>query len=626
MCGINGIISYQRNPDEVRVRKMNQLIADRGPDNEGIYNKGPCVLGHRRLSIIDLSPNGNQPMVEDSQGLAIVYNGEIYNYREIKQELQNKGYIFKTTTDTEVILFGFDCWGIESLCKKLSGMFAFAIWDERKKELYIARDRFGEKPLYFNYDGNEFCFSSVATAISKTSNKKFKINELGLFSYFHLGYCLPQYHIFKEIQSLEPASFGILTYNNFVSKKYWDFDLEAPSQFDNSWENELNRLIKNAVSSQLVSDVPIGCLLSGGVDSTLISSFASEVNPNLKLFTAKMKNSNLDESPLAAKIAQEIGGKHYIIEADPLTESDFYNLMGKFSEPLGDASALGVWLITKKAKEHVKVVLTGDGGDEFFAGYKTVDLHKKLHLIKKYTNNKIFKSLQITAGNFIEKSNISNENIQKALTFLRLISLSYREFHVSKSLLPFGSPNIFANYFNNKELERVLICKLFSIWDLNPMKSDLTKQLLFDIKTDLPNDYLRKVDTSTMANSIESRAPFLDYKLAEYAMSLPNKVKRHNNESKGALKSILKSRISNETYKQIVSGKRGFVLPIDNWINNEWANISNNLLNSELVKEGVLNFNFVQHILKNAKLNPERYSRVRYSLIALDSWYNNQIN
>lgn len=625
MCGINGIINYNKNPDEQRVRKMNQIIADRGPDNEGYYIKGPCILGHRRLSIIDLTSNGNQPMVKDAHGLAIIFNGEIYNYKIIKEELQEKGYKFKTNSDTEVILFGFDYWGIENLCKKLSGMFAFAIWDEKKNQLNIARDRFGEKPFYFYYDGTEFCFSSVATAISKTADKKFNLNELGLFSYFQLGYCLPQYHIFNEIQSLEPASFGILSSNNFVSQKYWDFDCNENKDFNN-WENQLSGLLKNAVSSQLVSDVPIGCLLSGGVDSTLISSFASELNPNLKLFTAKMKNSKLDESVLAKKIAKEIGGKHYLIEADPLSESDFYNLMGKFSEPLGDASALGVWLISKKAKDHVKVVLTGDGGDEFFAGYKTVDLHQKVNSIKKLTNSNFLKPILIRITKIIQNSKSSNQNIQKALTLLRLISTSYREYHVGKSLLPLGTPDVFANNFFNKDLEEVLLGKLFSIWDLNLKKSDLTKQLLYDIKTDLPNDYLRKVDTATMANSVESRAPFLDYKLAEFAMSLPNSIKRNNNQSKGALKTILRSRISPEIYKQIVSEKRGFVLPIDNWISNEWSNISNNLLNSDLIKDGVLNINFVQHIIKNAKINPERYSRIRYSLIALDSWYRNQIN
>jgi asparagine synthase (glutamine-hydrolysing) len=624
MCGINGIVNFFETPSKDRVNKMCTLMPHRGPDFLGIHAEGPFVLGHRRLSIIDLSEMGNQPMVDKNLGISIAFNGEIYNYQELREKLRASGYSFTTNTDTEVLIKGFVHWGIEKLCKNLTGMFAFALWSEKDQALFLARDRFGEKPLYYVQEGNNFIFSSVATIISRTSDRLIDLNPLGILSFLKLGYCLSPFHVFEGLQSLPPAHYAKIDKTGIKRNEYWRLETSIKEIETKDLTQNIERLLYDSIQNQLISDVPLGCLLSGGVDSALVASIAAEFNPNMRLFTVKMPGSDLDESALAMKIAKKTGGVHSVVDAAPMEQDDFYRFMGMFSEPLGDASALGVWMVAREAKKQVTVVLTGDGGDELFAGYKTIDLHLGLQGIRPFTANPVSRGISSLYDSVMERA-MDLEGLRKVSTYLRLLSQTHRNFHISKSLVPMGYHNLAGEILKRKQNEEIVKGHLSYIWKMGEGNSSLDAQMLFDIRTDLPFDYLAKVDTATMAHSLEARAPFLNHHLAEKAFNFNIENRRLGNTSKGILKAVLQKRLGNELHKEITSEKRGFVLPIDTWFQTNWKEMTEDLINSPLVKSGYLNKSVVANILKKSNANPERFSRIKYSMLALDAWYRNQI-
>lgn len=615
MCGIAGAVNYSGIPNFDRVKRMSQAMAYRGPDNQGVASYGSCVLGHRRLSIIDLSDEANQPFGYGDK--AIVFNGEIYNYRELRSDLLKSGMEFRTSSDTEVILVAYEAWGLEKLCQRLTGMFAFAIWDRTKEELILARDRFGEKPMYYAEEGNSFLFSSVATTIARSSDNGVVLSRDGLQSYLQLGYCHQDYEIFEGIRALPPASYAVLHAKGLSISRYWDIGFSTDSMTFDQALTSVEELLRKSVERQMEADVPLGCLLSGGVDSTLVASISTEFNPNMHLYTVRMPDSSLDESDIARETARQIGGRHRVIEAEPIHEDDFAALMGQFSQPLGDASALGVWMVAQEAKKEVSVVLTGDGGDEFFEGYNTVPLHLSVKNLRKIFRNPIGKGVGSSIDTLTRGIGYQR-HIRKAGTFLKLVSTSHMTYHTQKSLLPSGHSKILSGF---EESKASLDQHLMHIWNDSPSADDRYAQAYFDIKTDLPGDYLAKVDTATMAHSLESRSPFLDHKLAEFGYSLPVEYKFYNGQPKGILKQLLKKRVGPDLFSQISEGKRGFVVPIDTWFNGSWAGLVEDLLNSPLFDDGYLNKSEVRKIVERAQRNPYVYSRIRYSLIALDLWY-----
>ena len=624
MCGINGIVNFFETPSRERVDRMCTLMPHRGPDFSGIHAQGPFALGHRRLSILDLSEKGNQPMIDNNLGITIVFNGEIYNYQELRDNLRASGYSFVTNTDTEVLVKGFEHWGIEKLCQKLTGMFAFALWSEKEQALFLARDRFGEKPLYYTQEGKNFIFSSVATVISRTSDRLPELNPMGILSFLNLGYCLSPFHVLEDLQTLPPANYARLDKTGFKRKEYWKLVISKSEIDTRELTNEIEDLLYHSIQNQLISDVPLGCLLSGGVDSALVASIAAEFNPNMRLFTVKMPGSDLDESILAKKIAKKTGGIHTVVDATPMEQEDFYSFMGMFSEPLGDASALGVWMVAREARKQVTVVLTGDGGDELFAGYKTIDLHLGLEGIRSFSANPLTKGISRLYDSVMESA-LDAARWRKVSTYLRLLSQTHRDFHISKSLVPVGYRDLAGDMLKSKQNGEMVERHLADIWSKGEGKGSMDSQMLFDIRTDLPFDYLAKVDTATMAHSLEARAPFLNHHLAEKAFNLSLEQRRLGNTSKGILKAILQKRLGEELHREITSEKRGFVLPIDTWFETSWREMTEDLINSPLVKAGYINKSVVADILKKSRINPERFSRIKYSLLALDTWYRNQL-
>ncbi|HBS11910.1 MAG TPA: asparagine synthase (glutamine-hydrolyzing) [Flavobacteriaceae bacterium] len=622
MCGIAGVAHWNRKDYSRSVLKMCNAIKHRGPDGGGVKQLEGVCLGHRRLSIIDLNNAADQPMVDNTGRFWIVFNGEIYGFHTLKLELLKLGHQFTTASDTEVILEGFKAWGIEQLCVKLSGMFAFSIWDDYKKILYIARDRFGEKPLYYLNDKDTFRFSSNANTLFIDAKKPKELNPNAIVAFLNQSFTLPQYPIFNDLQTLKPAHYlEIIEGIKIVSKPYWSPKFEPKLIYNtNEWLDLVENSLENIVKEELVSDVKIGALLSGGVDSSLIASLATKLRPDIDLFTVRMLDSKLDESEIAKNVVKVIGGKHHIIDADPINIDDFIKLQGQFSEPLGDSSAIAMWMVSKAAKKHVTVVLTGDGGDELFAGYDTVKLNSKFQKYRTIFNNPIGKGFSTN----LQKALLpfSDRTIpRKVITFSNFISQSIKHTHINRSFIPIKVENtIYGEKLIQAKDNAYYLNALEQIWNESSAKEPIDKLLNYDLKHSLLGDFLPKVDVSTMYHSLEARAPFLHHNLTDLAFQMPLEIKKLGNIQKGITKKILQKRIGINAAQEVIKGKRGFVLPIDKWLDGNWKILIEDLPKSELVKQGYLNKKGIEQVIKGYNKYPETYSRIRYSLVALNLW------
>lgn len=620
MCGIAGIFDWSGRDNSDTVKRMLDSFRYRGPDGEGIVFADECTLGHRRLAIIDLTENGAQPMCSPS-GRIITFNGEIYNYRKLRKQLSDKGYSFQTDSDTEVILAGLDCWGIKKLCQQLEGMFAFAVWNPSSKCLTLARDRFGEKPLYYSQTVNGAVFSSQAKPILQTGLVPGGLSALGIQGLLHLGYTCQFFPFFSCIKTLPPASFAEITQAEHRVFEYWKMPVESidESLVTNSAEaiRRTKNVLEKVVRKHLVADVPVACLLSGGVDSALIASYASEAKSSVELYTVQMEQSDLDESSIAKKIAGALGARHHIIPAVAPQLDDFIALNASLGEPLGDASLIPMSMVAAACSKQVKVVLTGDGGDEMFAGYQSVNHNLAAERARKWAEQFgvvwLSKLIQPLAG-WLSRIPF----FRKVETLSRAVNLPISQRHTCRSYVPVGS-----RIYGPKLLEstrKELFDRLLQVWESSRAVGEIDRQLHYDSRTALPGDYLKKVDTASMFHSLEARTPFLDVEIANLAATLSVETKRLGGESKGILKKILMDRIGSPA-QQSVSGKRGFVLPIDSWLDTTWRDRVWSVCDSRLVAEGYLDRLGVQKAIQYAEAGDARYQRLRYTLFSLSCWY-----
>lgn len=623
MCGIAGVISWKNDDNTETVKKMTDLMLHRGPDSFGIRQlKGAC-FGHRRLSIVDLSVNGHQPMSDSTGRYWITFNGEIYGFKFLKEELRKMGVSFSSYSDTEVLIEGFKLWGIEELCKRINGMFAFGIWDNQKQLLYLARDRFGEKPLYYTRIDNKFRFASYSKSLYVGATVKPQLSPDGIVSFLHQSFCSQDTSIIEGLEKVKPAHYCIISEDEEFHKSYWQPDWAKRDYTPKEWFTRVeNKLIK-IVEDELVADVPTGALLSGGVDSSLIASIAAGINPNINLFTVQMDNKKLDESLIAKSFVKAINAKnHHIIKAEPINIEEFQQLISQFSEPLGDSSSIAMWIVSKIARKYTTVVLTGDGGDELFAGYNSIKLSMQVDKYRNYLNNSFGKALHTILNKKWQKTSQS-PLIRKIGTFVDLASSSAENRHIRRSFFTDQqSYSIVGERLSKAMNTRSYINNLHTIINEANASNRFDRLMHLDLKNALLNDYIPKVDVASMYHSLEARAPMLHHELADIAFSIPLDIKRYGNTSKGILKQILINRIGYENAKPIVTGKRGFVLPVDSWFDNEWKAEVDRLPSSILVKEGWLDENGVKKLLHLYTKYPTMYSRLRYNLIVLNSWYN----
>lgn len=588
MCGIAGLCNF-KGDIEKNIEKMNQRMFHRGPDGGGCYieKDGSVALGHRRLSIVDLSPAGAQPMESHSGRFVIAFNGEIYNHRKLRDKLMKEGKVakFRGTSDTEVLLELFENYGVKegiSLCK---GMFAIALYDRQEKTLSLLRDRVGEKPLYYGWVNGEFAFASDLGCLPVLDGFSNEINKGVLPIYFIHGYIPAPYSVYENIYKLEPGTILTLKapYKEYSIEAYWSMKEAAKKgeshPFKGSEEEateELERLLKASIADQMVADVPVGAFLSSGIDSTTVVALMQSLSSNqVRSFTIGVEDPKMNEAAVAKQIAGHLGTKHtelYISEKD--AREVIPNLSYIFGEPFADASQIPTYLVSKMTREHVTVSLSGDGGDELFCGYNSYNSIDRIWGKMKstpYSLRKLASSLILHAPAKLNKNYVTRANLLGAKGPAQLYEISNeqeplaKQICLDKHMLP----------FKYTEYEEGF---------LNEVRHNI---MLMDMTMYHPDDILVKVDRAGMAVSLESRIPMLDKDVVEFAWTLPLDYKYRDGISKKVLRNVLYKYVPKE---MMDLPKRGFSIPITKWLKEpELRGWAESLIDRKtLIQQGIL--------------------------------------
>lgn len=581
MCGITALIGKIRKEETLKTSLMLDSLSKRGPDDKGILSYSNCILGQTRLSIVDLK-TGHQPMKDTIANNAITFNGEIYNYKELRENLIKEGHIFSTNSDTEVILKLYSKYG-DKCVEYLDGMFAFVVWNETTNELFMARDRFGKKPLYYTFDKNKnLLIASEIKAFFQTGIKG-EIDFEAIDNYLTLMYIPPWKSVYKNIHTLPPAHCASYIDGKLIKKRYWII-LDAPIK-NVSYEDakkHIKKLLKKAVEKRMVADVEIGALLSGGVDSTLVSAYAQKFSTHpLKTFSVGYEEY-INELPYAKEASKKIGTDYYTIQAKSDLTHELKNIIEYMDEPHADSSNFPQHLISGLASSKVKVALSGDGADELFMGY---GWHSKYWNVRKI--------VQIKNALF---SNQFKEHLKNISVFKK----SER-----KKLWKDAG-------FINDDIEGECV--------KNAKRNDIKKINLFDLTTYLPGQLLTKIDRTSMMHSLEIRSPFLDRELAEYVYNLPLAYKMNKNRGKIILKDILLEIMPEEFVNR---RKQGFGAPIDEWLKTKEMKA----LVYEIFDENALTYSFLKKdeitklINKFYGCNNSNTHHKVWTLLCLELWF-----
>ena len=603
MCGIFGLISSGVKVHKSQLSEIVNLLEHRGPDASGIWlsNDSTIGLGHRRLSILDLTNAGVQPMKSASGRYVITFNGEIYNFKKLRKELKALNLNFRGQSDTEVILAAFDIWGINITLNRLSGMFAIGVWDNQKNTLTLARDRVGIKPLYYGFGKKGFCFSSELKPLVIWQNEMPQVSSSGLTEFLRFGYVPAPLSIFDGIYKLLPGHSIVICDGKLQpSFPFWELEkvinkgILNPITDENEALSSLELSMQNSVSSHMVSDVPLGAFLSGGVDSSLVTSIMQSISSKpVNTFSIGFFEKGFNEAKHAAKVANHLGTSHTELYLTNREAQDIVpNISKMYDEPFADQSQIPTFLVSSLARKHVKVVLSGDGGDELFAGYNRYLFVKKfwsilqniplplrtiissgLHGVKPNQWDKFFATIDpILPKSF--KPALPSQKIHKIASILPTHSLL--ELHGRLSSQWTNPDNILKPDFFCKD----------SLW-LRNLKSihgisDVEQQMYWDTQTYLVDDILTKVDRASMRVGLEARVPLLDHELLELAWRIPLSMKLKNGESKWILKQLLSKYIPNDL---IDRPKMGFSVPIDDWLRSSLREWAENLLDRKRIEE-----------------------------------------
>jgi asparagine synthase (glutamine-hydrolysing) len=597
MCGIVGFVDFNRKSSKQTLIDMTDVLHHRGPDDSGysFHNDSnyQIGLGHRRLSVLDLSKHGHQPML--FKDLEIVYNGEVYNFQEIREELEEYNYIFESESDTEVILKAYHKWGIKAV-DKFNGMFAISIYDKKNKKIILIRDRPGVKPLYWYWENNLFMCASELKSFHEHENFKKVINKDALALYLQYGYILQPHTIFKNTHKLRSGHYLELDLKtkNIEEISYWNvIDFYNKPHLDISKDEAIERmekLLKSACEYRMVSDVPVGVFLSGGYDSSIVTALLQYDRPEkINTFTVGFHEKGFDEAPYAKKISEHLGTKHteyYCTQKDAL--EIIPKLSDIYDEPFGDSSAIPTILVSQVAKGKVTVSLSADGGDEIFAGYgkynKSMVYHKKLGKLPGFLKFFLARILDVINLDFLPfKDKIGNfetkcEKIKNLLTvedpvlIMKYLSQLYTSKEVKKILLEDVKEQ--ENNFDNLNL-------------LDDSNDEVNKMLAIDYQTYMVDDILTKVDRATMSVGLEGREPLLDHRIIEFSAQLPSHLKNKNGDTKWILKQIAHKYLPKETMDR---PKMGFSVPITEWFKDELKEYFLHYLNEKrLIEEGLFN-------------------------------------
>lgn len=615
MCGILGFI----NPEianGIDVSTLLEKLSHRGPDARGHYRDQHALLGHLRLSIIDPGEGANQPMHSHCGRYVMVYNGEIYNFRELQKEIEqyNPSFVPRTHSDTEILLEAFALWGADFV-SRLNGMFAISIWDKKDRKLFLFRDRLGIKPLYYFRKNGLFAFASELKVLSHepTLKKHLTRDYTAINQFLHLGYIPAPHSIFSEIKKLPAGHWAVLHNGQFTLTPFWRAEEKIQSSHVLSDPeqalNELKRLVESSVRYRLIADVPYGTFLSGGVDSSLVTAVAQSLHDSpIKTFNIGFWDKDYDESVYAAKIAQHLGTQHHSLV---VTEKDALEWMPKltgiYDEPYADSSAIPTLLVSQMARRQVTVTLSGDGGDELFLGYGAYSWAQRL-------SHPWVQRLKKTASLLLP---LGPMKYRRAAALFHDVPDDLLKSHIfsqeqylfsRKETQSFLMPEFYRNYQLEENFEG-------SLSQLSPAQ----QQALFDLKYYLPDDLLVKVDRASMHFALETRVPLLDYRIVEWALNLHPGLKIRHGQSKWLLKKLLHQYVPAALFDR---PKRGFAIPLQKWLKTDLRDFAMDYLNEQAIRNaGVLNAETVKTLLK-AFYQKDRnylYNKV-WQLLVLQKW------
>lgn len=614
MCGIAGQLLLGANSTVADVRAMCDRIQHRGPDDEGFYVDGPCGIGMRRLSIIDLN-TGHQPISNEDGTIWVVFNGEIYNYQELRSDLISRGHRFRTNSDTETLIHLYEEFGPGSV-SKLRGMFAYAIWDSRRRRLFLARDRFGKKPLYYAALPSGLVFGSELKCL-REAGVPLDIDEEALRLYFLLSYIPDPWSPYKAIRKL-PAGTWMLYYadGRIEQETYWNVpvprETPAPGMTEDQAAARVRELFDESVRLRLIADVPLGAFLSGGIDSSaVVASMALQTKEPVKTFSIGFEESEFNELPYAGMIAKKYGTDHHEIIVRPDSIDLVTKISQYFDEPLGDTAAIPTFIVSEFAVRHVKVVLTGDGGDEIFGGYESFFATERLRWADAVP--------RLARGAIAWVSD-------------RLPYSAYGKNYLRMISRPSGLERYFENnttpYFLRARLlepswmlpgEDAYIARSLAHC-LPPNRADvLTQAMYFEATAKLTGDMLTKVDRMSMANSLEVRCPLLDHVLAEYAAGIPHNWKIRNGKGKQIFLRAMGDRLPRELVDR---PKQGFGVPIAAWFRGSLREfVWDHLTSAAFLDRGVVSPRFVRHLLEEHESKRRDNNHYLWMLLMLELWF-----
>ena len=617
MCGIAGVAIRDGGlVDEGLVRAMTDVLAHRGPDGAGVHVEGRVGLGHRRLAIIDLSAAAGQPMAGADGRAWITFNGEIYNFRELRRELESLGHRFRTSSDTEVILAAYAAWGTECV-SRLRGMFAFGIWDRERRRLFLARDRVGIKPLFYAWDGRRLLFASELKAILQDPVVPRELNWAALRDYLTLLYVPAPRTIFRHVYKLPPGSSLLLDLDHGDPQvgRYWRLAFVPDrSRSEAEWLEGLRWHLEDAVRSHLVSDVPVGAFLSGGVDSsTVVALMARAGGSPVRTFSIGFDEADFDELAHARRVARRYATDHYEFVVKPDALESLPRLAEQFDEPYGDASALPTYYVAKITREQVTVALSGDGGDENFAGYRryarALAFHERLDRGPGRLAKPFFRlAADLWPAEMRGRGFLELLGADPVARYFRMVA-----YQSSETLRRLLTPEARAN------VEAEVDAAAFGRLAEESRAPDYVAALQYvDIQTYLPDDILTKVDRTSMLVSLEVRVPLLDHVLMEFVAAMPTSLKLRDGLGKLILKQAMAGDLPEETLQR---RKMGFGVPLGAWFRHELADYTRAVLLGRRARErGLVDLDTVARLLERHRTGAADHSSCIWSLLCLEEW------
>ena len=626
MCGVFGWLSLKGNVEPGILERMGNVLRHRGPDDEGSYIQNSerlsVGLGHKRLSILDLSTAARQPMSNENQNIWITFNGEIYNFRELREELQERGHFFKSNTDTEVAIHLYEEMGTHCL-EKLKGMFAFALWDNYKKILFLARDRIGKKPLYYSLYNGGIVFASELKALLKHPEVSKDIDLTSLSKYLTYEYVPAPHSIVKAIKKVEPGHYILYQEGEVSQGQYWDIplsDFPIGYKTEADYIDEFRDILRRSVEKRLIADVPVGVFLSGGVDSSMVAAFANKINDQIECFSIGFDDKSFDESSYANSVARALNLRHQLrifSMKEMLEEID--NLPRVLDEPLADASVVATSLLAKMTSEKVKVVLSGDGGDELFAGYPTYQAHR---LVTYYDSlpEGLKDAIRVVASHLpVSHSNLSTDF--KIKQFLRGTGVSpeIRFFIWMGGFIEREKKELLADDLKAELSHQNVYGDILRYIYQSGLTKDLERILYLSMKLYLQDDILVKVDRASMAHSVEVRCPLLDQEFVEFACGLPMRYKLNGLRTKYLLKRAAEGLLPDAIINR---RKKGFGVPISEWLSSNLKDLMLHYLSEENIKrQGFFNYAYINDLINDHLKKKKDNRKLLWTLLIFQIWH-----